>query len=75
MYDPFIDHDPPVLVHEVDGPDFESAWQAFEAPNSGLVCPLCAAGDPQDRGVSPRKGRQWIRFSCGDVIAQEITAG
>lgn len=73
-FDPFVAHHPPVLVHEVDGPDFERAWQAAEAEGD-VVCPVCGEGRLRDRGTSPRKSRPWIRFSCGDVVTQEITAG
>ena len=59
MFDPFTASDPPVLVHEVEG------WQ----------CPVCGQGKQRDRGVSEHNQRPWIRYSCGDVVAQEITAG
>ena len=73
-FDPFVAHHPPVLVHEVDGPDFERAWQAAAA-DEGVVCPVCGEGSFRDRGSSPRNSRAWMRFSCGDVVTQEVTAG
>lgn len=75
MYDPFTASDPPVLVHEVDGPDFERSWHDFDREDEGRKCPVCGEGKQRDRGVSEHKQRPWIRYSCGDVVAQEITAG
>jgi hypothetical protein len=75
VFDPFVAHHPAVLVHEVDGPDFETAWARFGAAEGGAVCPVCGEGQPWERGTSPHNQRPWIKFSCGDVIAQEITAG
>jgi len=79
-FDPFVAHHPAVLVHEVDGLDFERAWQAAApeadaAAEGGLVCLVCGEGRLRDRGMSPRNSRPWIRFSCGDVVTQEVTAG
>lgn len=73
-FDPFVAHDPPVLVHEVDGPDFERAWQEAGA-HADIACPVCGEGHLRDRGMSPRNSRPWIRFSCGDIVTQEVTAG
>jgi len=75
MYDPFVASDPPVLVHEVDGPVFERAWHGFDSADADIVCPVCGQGHPKERDTSPRSSRPWIRFSCGDVVAQEVTAG
>jgi len=78
-FDPFVAHHPAVLVHEMDGPDFERAWKLAGAPDavaeSRVVCPVCGDGHLRDRGTSPRNSRAWIRFSCGDVVTQEVTAG
>ncbi len=73
MFDPFVASDPPVLVHEIDSPEFEHAWSAPDSEE--FRCPVCGEGLPKDRGVSAANDRPWIRFSCGDVVAQEITAG
>ena len=75
MFDPFLAHHPPVLVHEVDGPDFQDAWKRFAAPGERPLCPVCGEGRAQDRGTSSPTMREWMLFSCGDFIAQEITAG
>jgi hypothetical protein len=75
MFDPFVANHPAVLVHEVDGPDFEEAWKRSGAEGGNPVCPICGEAGAKDRGVSPRTTRAWIQFSCGDLIAQEITAG
>lgn len=75
MFDPFVAHHPAVLVHEVDGPDFERAWKLFGAQGDKPVCPLCGEGRAKDRGTSPHNSKPWIMYSCGDVIAQEVTAG
>jgi hypothetical protein len=64
-----------VLVHEVDGPDFERSWHGFDREDEAQRCPVCGEGKPRDRGVSEHKQRPWIRYSCGDVVAQEVTAG
>jgi hypothetical protein len=74
MFDPFTVSDPPVLVHEVDGKVFEEAWTRFDAADKP-ACPICGEGDPQDHGHSPYTTQQWIRFSCGDFISREVTAG
>lgn len=73
MLDPFLASDPPVLVHEIDTADFERAWSVPD--DERINCPVCGEGHPKDRGVSTAKNRPWIRFTCGDVVAQEITAG
>ncbi|MBS2967124.1 hypothetical protein KGA66_29100 [Actinocrinis puniceicyclus] len=73
MFDPFTD--PAVLVHEVDGPVFEDSWHRFDPGDDARRCPVCGQGRAQERGESQRKQRPWIRYACGDVIAQEITAG
>lgn len=74
MFDPFVASDPPVLVHEVDGKDFEDAWTRFDAADQP-VCPICRNGSPADRGTARHSNRPWIRFSCGDFVAREVTAG
>lgn len=69
-YDPFLATHPTVLVHDVGLDTFEQAWQDRDS-----ACPQCRGGTPQDRGTSPANQRQWVRFSCGDVISPEHTAG
>lgn len=76
MFDPFAASDPPVLVHELDGPDFEAAWkQAGAVGEEEPACPLCGRRGVAQHGTSPDSQRPWIRFACGDVVTQEITAG
>ena len=71
-FDPFVAHHPAVRVRELVGPAFERAGKAAEG---GVACPVCGEGRLQDRGTSPHNSRPWIRFSCGDVVTQEVTAG
>jgi hypothetical protein len=75
MFDPFVASDPPVLVHEIDGRDFDEAWKDFQAEGDRFVCPVCGQGRQRDRATSPHTKREWIRYSCGDVVAAEVTAG
>ena len=69
-FDPFLATHPTVLVHDVELDTFEQAWQDRDSR-----CPQCHQGTPEDRGTSPANQRQWVRFSCGDVISPEHTAG
>ncbi|HET9172932.1 MAG TPA: hypothetical protein VFN97_26125 [Actinospica sp.] len=69
-YDPFRASDPPVLVHDAGLDTFEHAWEDREAR-----CPQCRRGTADERGTAPLDGRRWVRFTCGDVIAVEHTAG
>ena len=69
-YDPFRATRPTVLVHDVDLATFELAWR-----DSETRCPLCGRGTAGERGASPFDDRRWVRFTCGDVIAVEQTAG
>lgn len=75
MFDPFTAADPPVLVHEVGTREFEEAWADSGKGNDQVTCPQCGQGHAEEQGVSEAKNRPWIRFSCGDYVAQEITAG
>lgn len=79
MFDPFAAFDPPVLVHELDGPNFEAAWTqattAGEEAREETACPMCGQRGVTQHGTSPNNQRPWIRFACGDVVTQEITAG
>jgi hypothetical protein len=80
-FDPFRAADPPVLVHDVDLPEFERAWAqdadtGNDEPGDGTVrCPICGEGTVDERGVAPDSQRAWVRFSCGDFVTQESTAG
>lgn len=74
MFDPFLATDPPVLVHEVGAHEFEEAWADSGAGNDQVPCPQCGQGHAQDRGVGKNK-QEWIQYSCGDFVTQEITAG
>jgi hypothetical protein len=84
-FDPFRAADPPVLVHDVDLPEFERAWAQDsgagddnhdDEPGGGTVrCPICGEGAVDERGVAPASQRAWVRFSCGDFVTQESTAG
>ena len=69
-YDPFRTHHPAVLVHDVGLETFERSWNDRAAP-----CPQCRRGTAEERGTAPLDGRRWVRFTCGDVIAVEHTAG
>ena len=69
-YDPFLATHPTVLVHDVGLDTFEHAWHDRDSS-----CPQCHHGTPRDRGTSPANQHQWVRFSCGDVISPEQTAG
>jgi hypothetical protein len=68
-FDPFRATDPPVLVHDASPHDFERAWRGVEerAAADKPQCPICHEGTPAERGV--------VRFSCGDMITPEHTAG
>jgi hypothetical protein len=84
-FDPFRAADPPVLVHDVGLPEFERAWAQDSGENSGagndddgggtVRCPICGEGTVDERGVAPASQRAWVRFSCGDFVTQESTAG
>ena len=69
-YDPFRAAHPAVLVHDVGLEIFERAWREPDTP-----CPQCHSGSVAERGTAPLDERRWIRFSCGDFIAVEHTAG
>jgi hypothetical protein len=69
-YDPFLATHPTVLVHDADLETLERAWH-----DSDAQCPQCHYGTADQRGTSPANQRRWVRFTCGDVIAQEQTAG
>jgi hypothetical protein len=69
-YDPFLAAHPAVLVHDVGLDTFEQAWH-----DQNARCPQCRKGTAKDRGESPANQRRWVRFSCGDVISPEHTAG
>lgn len=75
MFDPFVQSNPPVLVHELDGPDFQALWNQAALQEESIACPMCGQHGVAQCGTSPHKERQWIRFLCGEVVAQEITAG
>lgn len=74
MFDPFTSADPPVLVHEVGAREFEAAWAGGKGDDQ-VRCPQCGQGHAEEQGVSEANGQAWIRFSCGDYVAKEITAG
>lgn len=69
-YDPFVATHPTVLVHDAGLDEFEDAWR-----NQESLCTQCHLGTPEERGTSPANQRRWVRFSCGDVISPEQTAG
>lgn len=75
MFDPFVETNPPVLVHEMDGADFQAAWNRLAAGDDAVDCPLCGRRGVTNYGTSPRNSRPWIRFTCGDVVTQELSAG
>jgi hypothetical protein len=75
MIDPFVQSDPPLLVHELDGLDFQNLWNRATAGEEPVTCPLCGHPGVAQHGISPHNERPWIRFACGDVVAQEVTAG
>ena len=76
MFDPFVQSDPAVLVHELDGLDFQAIWnRAAAGEESSIACPICGRRGVARRGTSPYHERPWVGFVCGDVIAQEVTAG
>lgn len=50
MYDPFLIADPPVLMHEASGPEFERAWSAQDS--NEIPCPICGEG-PSKNAESP----------------------
>lgn len=68
--DPFRSSDPADIVHDVGLDVFESAWE-----DGGAHCPQCRRGTAAERGTSQFDHRRWVRFSCGDVVSQEQTAG
>lgn len=69
-FDPFHATHPTVLVHDVSLDTFERAWQ-----DSDSRCPQCRRGTSHERGTDPVGKRRWVRFTCGDVIAVEQSAG
>ncbi|MBR7839477.1 hypothetical protein KDL01_39845 [Actinospica durhamensis] len=69
-YDPFRATKPAVLVHDAESDVFERAWE-----DRATRCPQCHRGTAKDRGASAFDHRRWVRFSCGDVIGLEQTAG
>jgi hypothetical protein len=73
--DPFISSHPAVLVHEIDPHQFEALWRRKGDDAAEMVCPLCARGTAVEQGTSRSKNREWIAFSCGDVVTAEMTAG
>jgi hypothetical protein len=76
MHDPFTASEPAMLVHEVDGPVFERAWHAPPEERDAIECPICHQGREAARGTSTHTDRPWIRYEpCGDIVAQEVTAG
>jgi hypothetical protein len=74
-FDPFRAHHPAILVHDVGAMEFDAAWAACIAHSSATACPICHKGTPAECGHAPSDDRAWIRFSCGDVIAEEQSAG
>lgn len=74
QFDPFLASDPPVLVHEASMAEFERAWKGADVQGDPERCPICRKGTPAEHGTGRNK-RGWVRFSCGDVITQESTAG
>jgi hypothetical protein len=75
LIDPFIASKPAVLVHEIDPSVFDDMWRREPTGLRDALCPVCGGGTASDRGISPAKHREWIEFSCGDVVTAEITAG
>jgi hypothetical protein len=69
-YDPFRAAHPAVLVHDAGSDVFEQAWA-----DRRTQCPQCHNGTAEARGTASFDHRRWVRFSCGDVIALEQTAG
>ena len=54
MFDPFLAADPPVLVHEINSPDFEHAWSAPDSDDihaSGRASVPLAAQRERGTGV------------------------
>ena len=49
---------------------FEQAWA-----DRSIRCPQCHNGTSEARGTTSFDHRRWVRFSCGDVISVEQTAG
>lgn len=74
-FDPFRAHHPAVLVHDVGAAEFARAWADCEAQGAGTFCPVCHKGTPAEHGVAKVDGRAWVRFSCGEWIAEEQCAG
>jgi hypothetical protein len=69
-YDPFRATQPMVLVHDAERDVFEQAWS-----DRRTRCPQCHRGTAEARGTAGLDQRRWVRFSCGDVIDLEETAG
>lgn len=69
-YDPFRSTNPTVVVHDVGLDAFERAWRDRDSR-----CPQCRRGTADERGTTDVDQRRWVRFTCGDVVAQEQTAG
>ena len=69
-FDPFHATRPTVLVHDVSLDTFERAWRDRDSR-----CPQCREGTADDRGTSPIGRQRWVRFTCGDVIGVEQSAG
>ena len=69
-YDPFRASKPAVLVHDAEDDVFERAWA-----DRSTECPQCHQGNAEARGTAAPDLRRWVRFSCGDVIDEEMRAG
>ena len=69
-YDPFRAVHPVVLVHDAEYDVFERAWS-----DRSTECPQCHHGTAEARGSTSFDHRRWLRFSCGDIIDLEQTAG
>jgi hypothetical protein len=69
-YDPYRSTNPTVIVHDVGVDAFDLAWRDRDSR-----CPQCRRGTPDERGTAPLDHRRWVRFTCGDVISIEQTAG
>lgn len=69
-YDPFRATHPVVLVHDAESDVFERAWS-----DRRTRCPQCHRGTAEARGTTSVDRKRWVRFSCGDVIDQEQSAG
>lgn len=69
-FDPFRSTNPTVVVHDVPVEVFEQAWR-----DRGARCPQCRGGTAHERGTTEVDQRRWVRYTCGDVVSQEQTAG